>query len=98
MKAALLFTATGPLVILTSHPAVTDPPLTEKLEAKGIKKFIAYELPVEAVRERYAGHFTLVMEDLRESDDLRVLDINGDRIFGLFKLNELGEPIIHEAA
>ena len=46
MKAALLFTGSGPLVILTSHASFTDPALLEKLAAKGIDKFIAYEVPV----------------------------------------------------
>ncbi len=36
------------------------------------------------------------MHDLRESDDLRVLDFNGARAFRLFRLAELGSPIMHE--
>ncbi len=36
------------------------------------------------------------MRDLRESDDLRVLDFNGERAFHLFHLAELGSPIMHE--
>ncbi len=96
MKAALLFTGSGPLVILTSHAALTDKALLEKLEAKGIDKFIAYEIPAEVVRERYGGHFQVVMRDLSQSDDLRVLDFNGERAFRLFRLAELGTPIMHE--
>ena len=72
MKAALLFTGSGPLVILTSHGSFTDPALLDKLPAKGIDKFIAYELPVATAQERYGNHFRVVMRDLRESDDLRV--------------------------
>lgn len=96
MKAALLFTATGPVIVLTSHEAITSPALLEKLEAKGIEKFIAYDLPLEALRERYGGHFSVVMNDLHESDDLRVLDFNGDRIYRLLRLGELGQPVVHE--
>ncbi len=98
MKAAMLFTSTGPLVILTSYPSFEDLALVEKLKGKGIEKFIAYNLPVEKVRERYGGHFAVVMEDLRQSDDLRVIDFNGDRIFGLFRFEELGERTVHERA
>ena len=31
-----------------------------------------------------------------EADDLRVLDFNGQRAFGLFHLSELGSPIFVE--
>ena len=57
MKAFMLFTGSGPLVILTSHSSVTDPALLEKFSAKGIDKFIAHEIPLAVARERYAGHF-----------------------------------------
>lgn len=96
MKALMLFGGSGPLVILTSHESATDPALIEKLKAKGLGKFIAYEIPLELVRERYGGHFEVVLRDLHESDDLRVLDFNGERAFGLFRLAELGAPVMHE--
>lgn len=96
MKAALLFTASAPLVILTSHPSLTAPPLLAKLSAKGIDKFIAYELPIETARQRYGHHFQVVLQDLHETDDLRVLDYNGQRAFQLFHFKELGEPIMYE--
>ena len=96
MQALMLFGASGPLVILTSHESATDPALLEKLKAKGLDKFIAYEIPVDLARERYGGHFEVVVRDLRESDDLRVLDFNGERAFRLFRLGELGSPIMYE--
>ncbi|HVC56972.1 MAG TPA: hypothetical protein VND95_13510 [Stellaceae bacterium] len=97
MKAALLFAGSGPLVILTSHASFTDATLLEKLHAKGIDKFIAYELPLDLVRERYGSHFQVVLRDLHEADDLRVLDFNGERAFRLFHLSELGAPILFES-
>jgi hypothetical protein len=96
MKAALLFAGSGPLVIVTSYASLTDPALLDKLRAKGIKKFIAYEIPLAMAEKRYGGHFQVVMRDLHESDDLRVLDFNGERAFSLFHLNELGVPIMFE--
>ena len=96
MKAVMLFTGSGPIVILTSHDSVTDPTLLAKLEAKGIERLLAYELPLDIAEARYAGHFRTVMNDLHETDDLRVLDYNGERAFGLFRLDELANPIIHE--
>lgn len=97
MKTALLFTGSGPLVIATSYASLTEPGLLAKLEAKGIGKFIAYELPLALTKQRYAGHFEVAMQDLRESDDLRVVDFNGERAFGLFHLNEFGQPIMVES-
>lgn len=97
MKAALLITGSGPIVIATSHDALTDTRLLEKLRAKGIEKFIGYELPWDLVRARYGGHFDIAMQDLREADDLRILDFNGERAFRLFHLKELGTPVMVEA-
>ena len=96
MKTALLFTGSGPLVIATSYGSLRDPGLLEKLKAKGIEKFIGYELPLDLVKERYAGHFDVVMRDLHEADDLRVVDFNGERAFRLFHMKELGSPIMVE--
>jgi len=96
MKTAMLFTGSGPIVILTSHDSMTDPMLLEKLRAKGIERFLAYEIPLDLARKRYGGHFAVVLSDLHETDDLRVLDYNGERAFALFRLDELGSPIVHE--
>jgi hypothetical protein len=67
-----------------------------KLKAKGVDKFMAYELTLEDVENHYGGHFHTVVNDLHETDDLRVLDVNGQRIFSFFRLDELGEPFIFE--
>ena len=96
MNALMLFTGSGPIVILTSHGSIRDTALLEKLRGKGIDKFIAYEIPLDLAESRYGGHFQVVTKDLRESDDLRVLDFNGERAFRLFRLSELGAPIMHE--
>ena len=96
MKTAMLFTGSGPIVILTSHDSVTDPILLEKLQAKGIERFVAYEIPLDPAMKRYGGHFGTVVNDLHETDDLRVLDYNGERAFALFRLDELGSPVFYE--
>jgi len=96
MKAIMLISGNGPLVILTSYESVTDPELVERLMAKGISKFLAYEIPLELAMERYGGHYQTVTHNLHETDDLRVLDYNGHRAFDLFRFNELGPQVIHE--
>ena len=78
-------------MILTSYPSLAELGLQRALSAHGISKFIAYELPLEAVAARYCGHFQAVI-----NDDLRVLDVNGDRAFRLFRFAELGSPIMHD--
>lgn len=96
MKAGVIFTGTGPILILTSYDSFTNPKFVEKLDAKGIKKFIACELPFEKVKAKYGTHFAVVMGDLNETDDLRVLDYNGHSIFLNFSFAEMGKPVHYE--
>ncbi|TVR95407.1 MAG: hypothetical protein EA406_14220 [Rhodospirillales bacterium] len=97
MKAILMLTGGGPLVILTSYQSPTAPGLLSKLESKGITKFVAYEVPIELAQQRYGKHFALVQQDVHQSDDLRVLDYNGHRAFELFHFNELGPATLYES-
>lgn len=96
MKALMLLTGDGALMILTSYADPSDSRLLRKLETKGIDKFIAYDVPLDLVKQRYGQHFTVVAGDLHESDDLRVLDYSGGRAFRLFRFDELGEGIACE--
>jgi hypothetical protein len=96
MKLLMLFTASGPMLVLSKHESLDDEVFLGKLKAKGVDKFMAFELPAEAVERLYGGHFHAVVTDPHETDDLRVLDSNGQRIFHLFRLDELGEPFIFE--
>jgi len=96
MKAIMIMSGSGPVVVLTSYDSATDPALVERLAAKGISKFLAYEVPLELAKERYGGHYQIVTNNLHETDDLRVLDYNGNRAFDLFRFDELGPLVIHE--
>jgi len=96
MKTIMLYTASGPLVILTSYDSPTAPDLLRKLKAKGITKFIAWDIPLQLAKERYGGHFFVVEHDLHDNDDLRVLDHNGERAFRLFSFAELGPSVTYE--
>lgn len=89
----LIFTGTGPILVLSTFPELTDERLVKKLRYKGIIKFIAYEVDTEAVKKRYAAAYENIAEDLRGVEDLRVLDFNGHQIMANFSLDELGEPI-----
>jgi hypothetical protein len=97
MKAGIFFTGTGPILILTTYASLDDPKLVDKLSQKGIKKYIAYEVSEKLVKQRYGKHFNVILNDLKQSDDLRVLDYDGHHVFYNFSLNEVGQPVFHEA-
>jgi hypothetical protein len=96
MKAGIFFTGTGPILILTTYDSFTDPGFLAKTEAKGIKKFVAREVPVDAVKQKYGAHYEVVMGDLSQKDDLRVMDYNGHHVFYNFTFAEMGAPVYHE--
>lgn len=98
MKAGIFFTGSGPILVITSFNAFTEPHFIERMEAKGFEKFMAYEIDAGGLKAKYGKHFDIIMGDLKQSDDLRVLDYDGHRIFKLFVLSQLRGPIFHEPA
>ena len=96
IRSYILFTGTGPILVLSTYPELSDLRLVDKLRYKGIVKFIAYEVALAAVKERYSRAFEIIAADLVEVEDLRVLDFNGHQIMTNFSLSELGEPIKFE--
>ena len=96
MKAYFLITSGGPLVMLTSYDSIANPVLLNKLDSKGISKFIAYEVSVESAKSKYGMHFDIVLQDLHQSDDIRILDYSGERAFKNFSFKELGPAFYHE--
>ena len=96
MKSGIFFTGTGPILILTSYESLDDPKLVEKLALKGIKKCIAYEIQEELVKQKYGKHFNVILGDLKQTDDLRVLDYDGHHVFYNFSLDKIGKPVYHE--
>lgn len=92
-RAYLIFTGSGPILALATYPKLTDERLVEKLRYKGIDKFMAYQVDLDAVKERYAHSFDSVLEELEGVEDIRVLDFNGHHIMANFSLEELGDPI-----
>ena len=92
-RAYLIFTGTGPILVLSTYPKLTDERLVEKLRYKGIDKFLAYEVELDAVEIRYPESFDSIVADLEGVEDIRVLDFNGHQIMSNFSLEELGDPI-----
>ncbi|MBU1274556.1 MAG: hypothetical protein KJ720_04210 [Proteobacteria bacterium] len=96
MKAGIIFTGTGPILVLTTYGSFEDEQFVEKLARKGIMKFIAYELDLDLVRKKYGGQFQAIVNDVKQEDDLRVLDYNGHNVFYNFSFKEMGSAITHE--
>lgn len=96
MKAGIFFTGSGPLLILTTYSDLDDPQLAAKFKMKGIDRYIAYEVPLQRVRQIYGTKFGSVMQDVKQEDDLRVLDYNGHHVFHAFSLDELKNPVFQE--
>lgn len=93
IRSFLIFTGTGPILVLSTYPELTDDRLIAKLQYKGISKFLAYEVDLDAVRSRYGEAFASVERDLDSVEDIRVLDFNGHQIMANFSLEALGEAI-----
>jgi hypothetical protein len=93
IRAYIVFAGSGPLLLLSTYPKLTDERMVSKLRYKGIDKFIAYEVNLDALRARYAESFETVARDLEGVEDMRVLDFNGHQIMANFSLDELGDPI-----
>ncbi len=96
MKAGIFFTGTGPILLLTSYESLEDPELIKKLQSKGIERYIAFGVSADKVRERYGMAYNLVMNDLSQSNDLRVLDYNGHHVFNMFRFDEMEPPVQHD--
>ena len=93
MRAYIVFAGSGPILLLSTYPKLTDERLVGKLRYKGIDKFIAYEVDLEAAQARSENSFDTVAHDLEGVEDMRVLDFNGHQIMANFSLEELGDPI-----
>jgi hypothetical protein len=96
MKAALIFTGSSPILIITSYPSLEDKRFLEKLKQKGIDKFIAFEVQLDIAKEKYGNRFDLITDDLNATEDVRILDYNGQLAFERFSFEELGEMIKHD--
>jgi len=97
MKAGIVFGGSGPILVLTTYESLEDAKFAAKLASKGIGKFIAYEVDLDLVKKKYGQHFDAVMKDVKQTDDLRVLDYNGHNVFLNFSFRKDAKtPIVHE--
>ena len=93
LRSYLIFTASGPILVLSTFPKLTDDRLIAMLRYKGIERFIAYQVDLDALAECYPDTFSPLSEELAGTQDARVLDANGHQIMARISLDELGDPI-----
>jgi nucleotide-binding universal stress UspA family protein len=89
----VIFTGTGPILTVFTYPDIRDERLVHKLRDKGVDNFIAYDVDRAMVEARYPHTYHNIVEDLRGTEDIRVLDFNGHQIMANFRLEEFGEPV-----
>ena len=93
MKAILLFSGSGPILLLSSYPTLDDERFAKKLKEKGINKYIAFEVPLDEARGKYRNRFAIISHNLEDKEDMEVLDYNGFTAFNNFHFDVLDEPI-----
>jgi hypothetical protein len=96
LKSYLLLTATGAVLILVADNLDKNPELLKSLSAGSLNKFVAYEIPVDSVRNSYRAHFEHTLRDPFQTNEFKVLDDDGVQIFKNVSLKELGSPIFFE--
>ena len=84
------------MLVLSTYPEITDDELVAKFRFKGIDKFLAYEIALDAVKAAYATSYEDVAAELEEENGVTVLDFSGHQIMANFSLAELGEPIRYD--
>ena len=95
MKAGIFFTESEPILAPTAHHFFAHPKLVEKFAEKGITKFIAYEVSIEKVEEKY-GKQPRLEPDSNGDRELRIIDSDEKQIFNNFSIKDLGEPVLYE--
>jgi hypothetical protein len=92
----MLLTENGPILMLTSCASIVEAASLDALERRGIEKFIAYEVPVNDVHDRYGLPFEVLAGDLEQGARLRVLDFDGSQIFRRCSFSQLGPSVRYE--
>lgn len=95
MKAYVVFSSREPALIVTRH-TIRNEAVLKQLDRVGIRKFIAREVPIGHLRNRYGFQFDVIEKALEEGTDLRVLDFSGHRIFQNLPFSEFGPAYSHD--
>ncbi len=93
VRSYLIMSGSGAMLVLTKMSAGMQSENAQKtMLRKGIKKYIAFEVPPARVEERYGARYGAVASTLTAEDDIRVMDVDGHHVFANFEFREMGEP------
>jgi hypothetical protein len=53
-------------------------------------------VPEDLAKGKYGMHYKVILGELKQSDDLRVLDYDGHHVFNSFSLKNLGKAYVYE--
>ncbi len=95
MKAYLLFHARGPVLIISKYDSIQDKEFQDVLK-KAYSKFIVHDALLDPIKSCYGAHFEHILTDPSQTDDLRVLDTDGDRIFTNVNFTALGQTAYYD--
>ena len=96
MKAGIIITGSGSMLALTSSDSFESSAFVDAVKEKGIDKYIVFEVAQDLVKSRYGQHYYVTVSDRKQTDVLRIVDVDGQRIFRNFDLKSLGSPIFYE--
>jgi hypothetical protein len=95
MRSYVIFSSREPVLVLT-RKTIRDKAAQSQLGRIGISKFIAREVPVCHLRDRYGRQFDVIENALQHGGDLRVLDFSGRRIFENLPFSAFGSAFRHD--
>lgn len=96
MKAGIITAGSGAILIVTDCDSFDDPNLVTALRQKGFDKYVEFEVPLDLVKRQYGQHYSVIMADRKQTDVLRVVDTDGQRVFRNFPLSVFGPPLCHD--
>jgi hypothetical protein len=95
VRSYVIFSSREPVLVLT-RKTIRDKAAQSQLGRIGISKFIAREIPVCHLRDRYGRQFDVIENALQQGGDLRVLDFSGRRIFENLPFSTFGSAFRHD--
>ncbi len=96
MTAFVVFTETEPMLVMASEAAVSDGRFADRLAAMGFERFIAHEVPLNALRAQYGVPLEVLESDIRSGKPVRILDSSGRHVFSSVSLAQLGPGCVHD--
>ena len=95
-KAYLVLSSAGAALILTQSDISSEPAVLAHSVGNGLNKYIAYEVPMERLKQNYSAHLGHIFNDPKETGQFLTLDDDERQVFRNISLKELGPSIIYE--